>query len=194
MDGRVPHSAADAALRSAAAGVGRQFRAQHRAEARAAYWSPMPRVYNLTRLSSAGELRGLDVEGAAQLQGDALRDQLGEPQLHARERRSTSMRDWGLDAKVGVTSSLNLDLTYNTDFAQVEVDEQQINLTRFNLLFPGEAAVLPRESRTVRGRPERRDRSVLQPPDRHRRESAISCRSRAAPVSAARPPASTSAC
>ena len=41
-----------------------------------------------------------------------------------------------MDAKVGVTSSLNLDLTYNTDFAQVEVDEQQINLTRFNLLFP----------------------------------------------------------
>ena len=31
---------------------------------------------------------------------------------------------------------LNLDLTYNTDFAQVEVDEQQVNLTRFNLLFP----------------------------------------------------------
>ena len=35
-----------------------------------------------------------------------------------------------------MTSSLTLDLTYNTDFAQVEVDEQQINLTRFNLLFP----------------------------------------------------------
>src|SRR5437762_14196625 len=44
--------------------------------------------------------------------------------------------DWGADAKVGVTSSATLDLTYNTDFAQVEVDEQQINLTRFNLLFP----------------------------------------------------------
>ncbi len=46
------------------------------------------------------------------------------------------MRDWGLDSKIGVTSSTTLDLTYNTDFAQVEVDEQQINLTRFNLLFP----------------------------------------------------------
>ena len=44
--------------------------------------------------------------------------------------------DWGIDAKIGVTSSTTLDLTYNTDFAQVEVDEQQINLTRFNLLFP----------------------------------------------------------
>ena len=44
--------------------------------------------------------------------------------------------DWGIDGKIGVTSSMTLDLTYNTDFAQVEVDEQQINLTRFNLLFP----------------------------------------------------------
>jgi hypothetical protein len=42
----------------------------------------------------------------------------------------------GIDGKIGVTSSLTFDLTYNTDFAQVEVDEQQINLTRFNLLFP----------------------------------------------------------
>src|SRR4029450_1246073 len=44
--------------------------------------------------------------------------------------------DWGTDAKLGLTPSMNLDLTYNTDFAQVEVDEQQINLTRFNLVFP----------------------------------------------------------
>jgi hypothetical protein len=42
----------------------------------------------------------------------------------------------GVDAKFGVTPSLNLDVTVNTDFAQVEVDDQQINLTRFNLFFP----------------------------------------------------------
>jgi uncharacterized protein DUF5916/cellulose/xylan binding protein with CBM9 domain len=42
----------------------------------------------------------------------------------------------GLDAKVAVTSSLNLDLTLNPDFSQVEVDEQQTNLTRFSLFFP----------------------------------------------------------
>ena len=42
----------------------------------------------------------------------------------------------GLDVKYGITQNLTLDLTYNTDFAQVEVDEQQINLTRFSLLFP----------------------------------------------------------
>jgi hypothetical protein len=42
----------------------------------------------------------------------------------------------GMDAKVAVTSSLNLDLTINPDFSQVEVDRQQINLDRFELFFP----------------------------------------------------------
>ena len=44
--------------------------------------------------------------------------------------------DMGLDVKYGVTENLVADLTLNTDFAQVEADEQQINLTRFNLFFP----------------------------------------------------------
>ena len=46
------------------------------------------------------------------------------------------LRDVGLDAKYGLTSGLTLDLTVNTDFAQAEVDEQQVNLTRFALFFP----------------------------------------------------------
>ena len=44
--------------------------------------------------------------------------------------------DVGLDVKFGVTQNLTLDFTFNTDFAQVEIDERQINLTRFNLFFP----------------------------------------------------------
>ncbi|MGK7395467.1 MAG: DUF5916 domain-containing protein [Candidatus Cyclobacteriaceae bacterium M3_2C_046] len=44
--------------------------------------------------------------------------------------------DLGLDAKVAVTSSLNLDLTVNPDFSQVEVDRQVTNLDRFELFFP----------------------------------------------------------
>lgn len=44
--------------------------------------------------------------------------------------------DIGVDAKYGITKNLTLDLTYNTDFAQVEADEQQVNLTRFSLFFP----------------------------------------------------------
>jgi hypothetical protein len=45
-------------------------------------------------------------------------------------------RDVGLDAKYGITANLTADLTVNTDFAQVEVDEQQVNLTRFSLVYP----------------------------------------------------------
>ena len=42
----------------------------------------------------------------------------------------------GFDVKYGVTQGLTADFTYNTDFAQVEVDQQQVNLTRFSLFFP----------------------------------------------------------
>ncbi len=42
----------------------------------------------------------------------------------------------GLDVKYGITQNLTADLNYNADFAQVEVDEQQVNLTRFSLFFP----------------------------------------------------------
>ena len=44
--------------------------------------------------------------------------------------------DYGFDAKYGITQNLTADFTYRTDFAQVEADEQQVNLTRFSLFFP----------------------------------------------------------
>ncbi|MCH8293930.1 carbohydrate binding family 9 domain-containing protein [Candidatus Poribacteria bacterium] len=44
--------------------------------------------------------------------------------------------DIGLDVKYGLTSNLTADLTFNTDFAQVEADQEQVNLTRFSLFFP----------------------------------------------------------
>ena len=44
--------------------------------------------------------------------------------------------EFGFDVKYSLTQNMTLDFTYNTDFAQVEVDEQQVNLTRFNLVFP----------------------------------------------------------
>ena len=42
----------------------------------------------------------------------------------------------GVDVKFGITNNLTADFTYNTDFAQVEVDERQVNLSRFSLFFP----------------------------------------------------------
>jgi len=44
--------------------------------------------------------------------------------------------DYGLDVKYGITPNITADLTYKTDFAQVEADNQQVNLTRFSLFFP----------------------------------------------------------
>ena len=44
--------------------------------------------------------------------------------------------DIGLDVKYGITQNVTADITFNTDFAQVEADEQQVNLTRFSLFFP----------------------------------------------------------
>ncbi len=57
--------------------------------------------------------------------------------------------DLGFDVKWGITQTLVADFTVNTDFAQVEDDEQQVNLTRFSLQFPGEARLLPRGRRHV---------------------------------------------
>ena len=52
------------------------------------------------------------------------------------KRANDASGDAGVDAKYSITRNLTADLTYNTDFAQVEADEQQVNLTRFSLFFP----------------------------------------------------------
>jgi len=54
----------------------------------------------------------------------------------AYRRTDDSLTEAGLDIKYGLTSNLTLDLTANTDFAQVEADDVQVNLTRFSLFFP----------------------------------------------------------
>lgn len=51
-------------------------------------------------------------------------------------REGQLTREAGLDIKYGLSSNLTLDLTINTDFAQVEADDQQVNLTRFALFLP----------------------------------------------------------
>jgi len=52
------------------------------------------------------------------------------------ETTSDNMGNGGVDIYYGLKSNLTLNLTYNTDFAQVEADNAQINLTRFNLFYP----------------------------------------------------------
>ena len=99
------------------------------------YWSPLERTYELGRLSSAGELRGLGLKTPRNFK--VLPYAVSSANRNFTPGAETDLAgDIGFDAKFGITPSVNLDATYNTDFAQVEVDTQQINLTRFNLRFP----------------------------------------------------------
>ena len=103
-----------------------------------AYWAPLPRQFNLLRLSLAGQLSGIRVPRSASRNLKVTPYVVGEVAHSDADVCDTTMGlgDVGADVKYAITPSLTLDLTYNTDFAQVEVDQQQINLDRFNLFFP----------------------------------------------------------
>ena len=114
---------------------GLNFQRNIRRKNERAYWAPIPRQFNLYRLSLAGSLSGV--------QTPALRNFRITPYGLANALASgdtpvdTKMDyDFGGDVKYSITPSLTLDATVNTDFAQVEVDEQQVNLDRFSLFFP----------------------------------------------------------
>ncbi len=102
------------------------------------FWAPIPKAYTLTRFSMAGQLTGIN--GLSQ--GSDMRIKpfvvAGARAQHmtASATGTSPVREVGLDARYGLTPGINLDATVNTDFAQVESDEQQVNLTRFSLLFP----------------------------------------------------------
>ncbi len=99
------------------------------------FWSPISRQLNLYRMSMAGDLTGLQVP--VRRVATVTPYALGTAQRNfATSASATYPTAFGVDAKYGVTPSLTLDLTLNTDFAQVEVDEQRTNLTRFPLFFP----------------------------------------------------------
>ena len=99
-----------------------------------AYWAPIERNRDLYRVSRAGTLSGVVPPAQRNLQFTPY--VLGETRSGGDLPNSETDTDAGFDIKYGITPSLTLDLTYNTDFAQVEVDEQQVNLDRFNLFFP----------------------------------------------------------
>lgn len=100
-------------------------------------WSPVPRQFLMQNLAFTGELNwdaplkkpGTNVSfipyGAGSSSKNLLNDEQAQQKLAA-----------GGDIKVALTPSLNLDFTVNPDFSQVEVDQQQTNLDRFELFFP----------------------------------------------------------
>ena len=98
------------------------------------YWSPIPRPHTMSRVSYAGTLEGIN--GMRQGRSLYVKPYLSTPVVRKENDDTDFLPDIGLDVKYAVTSNLTLDLTVNTDFAQVEADQQQINLTRFSLFFP----------------------------------------------------------
>lgn len=115
---------------------GLNFRRNIRKTNEIVYWSPIPINFDLNRLSLAGTLTGLNLRSPGNLKviPYALARAVKDFTLPVPETELSA--DAGVDLKYSVTPSLTLDLTYNTDFAQVEVDDQQVNLDRFNLFFP----------------------------------------------------------
>lgn len=101
-----------------------------------AYWAPLPIQFDLKRLSLEGSLTGLNLKSPRNLK--LIPYALGRVSRDFEENPSETKfePEVGADVKYSITPSVTLDLTYNTDFAQVEVDQQQVNLDRFNLFFP----------------------------------------------------------
>ena len=108
------------------------------------YLNPVPQsgqfsaLFGLFRFSSAATLAGLRVPPESRLFElkpygiSSLNTNLNAAVPYSNDSKGSI----GLDAKLGVTRGLTADFTYNTDFAQVEDDEAQVNLTRFSLFFP----------------------------------------------------------
>ena len=113
-------------------GINFQRRVRRRNEQ--AFWSLMPRRFISFNVSYAGDLLGL--EGVHPGRNFKFKPfAIGELRDFSGDDLD-STGDVGLDLKYSLSSGLTLDATLNTDFSQVEVDEQQINLTRFSLFFP----------------------------------------------------------
>ena len=121
---------------------GLQLRRSIRRKNEWGYLTPVPQILAgpqaLNRVSSSGTLVGLDLPESGrniELKPYAISrvttDRVRTPAISG-EFES----DIGGDMKYAITPNLTADLTFNTDFAQVEIDEQQINLTRFSLFFP----------------------------------------------------------
>jgi hypothetical protein len=100
-------------------------------------WAPVPRQFPTVSLAYTGNLvwdapppsTGANISLIPYVLSGLSKDyEKGTP--------TEFRKDIGADAKISITSSLNLDLTVNPDFSQVEVDRQVTNLDRFELFFP----------------------------------------------------------
>ena len=106
------------------------------------FLSPVARGFDIYRVSSAAKLTGLDLPARHDLKiTPYVLASVNKDYTVARDQVVSRVnpfedRNIGVDAKWGVRPNLTADFTLNTDFAQVEADEEQVNLTRFDLFFP----------------------------------------------------------
>jgi hypothetical protein len=104
-----------------------------------AYWSPVLREYGYLgkyRIADYGHLTGLqDIKHPekVQIKPYALSGIERDLEINTDYEKRFNL---GLDAKYLLTPNLTFDVTVNTDFAQVEADQEQVNLTRFELFYP----------------------------------------------------------
>ncbi len=100
-------------------------------------WSPVPVQFRGVDLGYTGKMIWDEAPGKTKKNISVIPYLLGIREKNFEQNTPLEQgQRVGLDAKVAVTSSLNLDLTINPDFSQVDVDEQQTNLTTVNLRFP----------------------------------------------------------
>ena len=98
------------------------------------FWAPLAQQRKIHRVSSAGTVRGIEAPSQRNLQITPYF--LGTNLSGGALSSSDTNQEVGLDLKYSITPSLTLDATLNTDFAQVEVDEQVVNLDRFSVKLP----------------------------------------------------------
>lgn len=100
-------------------------------------WKPVPRNMHLATLVNTGDMKFVQLPGKQKLNAAIIPYAIcNVSQPNSAIGNYIVKPNAGFDAKVVVTPSLNLDITTNPDFAQVDVDRQVINLTRFSVFFP----------------------------------------------------------
>ena len=101
-------------------------------------WAPVPGAYRwraIYRTANLGRLTGLE-NIVPQTHLELLPYVLPGASQRKADNETNVLFDTGLDIKYSLTSNLTTDATFNTDFVQVEADQEQVNLTRFSLFFP----------------------------------------------------------
>ncbi|MBL4623629.1 MAG: carbohydrate binding family 9 domain-containing protein [Flavobacteriales bacterium] len=99
-------------------------------------WAAVPRNFNIATMAFTGDLIWDTPPKKAGLNVSIIPYGIVGYSADYENDTANSKLNAGLDAKIAITSSLNLDITINPDFSQVEVDAQQTNLTRFSLFYP----------------------------------------------------------